>query len=50
MRPGLVPGRYYLVVDTGGSSTSVKFTAKENEIRGLSLLDLTKEVVRDYAN
>ena len=41
---GLVPGAYHVVINTAGLSTSIKFTAKEGEIRGLSLIDLRKKL------
>lgn len=41
---GLVPGNYHLYINTAGVSTSIKFTAKEGEIRGLSLVDLRAQV------
>lgn len=37
---GLVPGKYHLYITTAGVSTAIQFTAKEGEIRGLSLIDL----------
>ncbi|ARG97297.1 hypothetical protein B6N58_06275 [Legionella micdadei] len=43
---GLSPGRYELVITTRGLNTSKQFTVKENEIRGLSLIDLRKVEVR----
>lgn len=39
---GLSPGRYELFITTGGINTSKQFTVQENEIRGLSLIDLRK--------
>lgn len=37
---GLVAGPYHLYITTAGMSTSIKFTAKSGEIRGLSLINL----------
>jgi len=43
---GLAPGPYQLIINTAGLSTVIRFSAKEGEIRGLSLIDFRKKIAR----
>lgn len=43
---GLVPGRYNLLINTAGLSTIVRFAVKKGEIRGLSVIDLQRQIKR----
>ncbi|WP_133139057.1 hypothetical protein [Legionella genomosp. 1] len=43
---GLSQGHYQLVINTAGISSVVNFFVKENEVRGLSLIDLRKQAAQ----